>query len=302
MFEPSQQPALDQYLAGRIDERELLLRTRWYDAWGFDFRYYREILRLARRERLPVIALNAPAAIVRKVGRGGLAALSEGERAQLPRQIWLGSEDHGALFRALLGIPARPVRVSGHPHDPHRKALATMLEAQVVRDETMAERALAALDAKASARMVLLAGSGHLAYGLGINLRLARRRPGLRQATLLCLSTERGQKQLEVARGIADYLWATAPEGRAMSYPSLGIAVERAQGGLRIESLARDGAEAARGAGLRPGDVILAVDGREVADRAELRLQLQEKDWGDSLELRLRRGGEELTRRARFER
>jgi uncharacterized iron-regulated protein len=301
MFEPSQQPALDDYVAGRIDERELVRRSRWYDAWGFDFRYYREILRLARRERLPVIALNAPSAIVRKVGRGGLRALSAGERAELPREIWLGSDEHRLLFRALLGIPVRAEgqHASSHGHDPHRGLLATMLQAQVVRDETMAEGALAALAAHPGARIVLLAGSGHLSYGLGIELRLARRAPALRQATLLCLSTDRAGGELRVARGIAAFVWATAPGGRAMRYPSLGILLDA---GLRIERLAPHGAEAARRADLRPEDVILAVDGRPVADRAELRSLLEEKDWGDSVELRLRRGREELTRRVCFER
>jgi uncharacterized iron-regulated protein len=302
MFQPHQQPHLDDFVAGRIDERELLLRTRWYEAWGYDFRYYREILRLARRERLPVVALNAPAAIVRKVGRHGLAGLSPAERAQLPRDLGLEVAEHRALFRALLGIPAG-ARGGGHGRDPHRSALETMVQAQVVWDETMAERALAALAATPRARMVLLAGSGHLAYGLGINLRLARRRPALRQATLLCLSTERERRVLRVARGIADFVWATAPEGRATSYPSLGVSVEREPaGGLRIERLAPHGAEAARRAGLQPGDTILAVDGRVVRERAELRLLLQEKDWGDRVELRLRRGGRELVVVVRFER
>lgn len=306
MFQPDQQAALDAYVAGELDERELLRRTRWYDAWGFDFRYYRELLRFARRERLPVVALNAPSVIVRKVGRGGLGALFAAERAQLPREIWLGSEDHRALFGALLGIPppGHGRRASGHGHDPHRGALETMVQAQVVWDETMAERALAALAARPGARMVLLAGSGHLLYGLGINLRLARRRPGLRQATLLCLSTDRERRELAVARGIGDYVWATAPEGGAMSYPSLGIVVEPTAGGagLKIERLAPHGAEASRRADLRPGDVILTVDGKPVADRAGLRALLEEKDWGGSVELRLRRGGAELTLRVRFER
>ncbi len=302
MFQPHQQPHLDDFVAGRIDERELLARTRWYDAWGFDFRYYREILRLARRERLPLVALNAPQAIVRKVGRHGLAALSPAERGQLPRELVLDVAEHRALFRALLGIPSSP-RHGARKDDPHRSALETMLQAQVVWDETMAERALAALSATPRARMVLLAGSGHLAYGLGINLRLARRRPALRQATLLCLSTEREARVLRVARGIADFVWATAPEGRATSYPTLGVAVERdPAGGLRIGELAPHGAEAARRAGLQPGDTILAVDGHPVGERAELRLRLQEKDWGDRVELRLRRGGRELALRVQFER
>lgn len=297
MFQPHQQPHLDDFVAGRIDERELVVRTRWYDAWGFDFRHYREILRLARRERLPIVALNAPQAIVRKVGRHGLAGLSPAERAQLPRELDLEVAEHRALFRALLGIPRTRERRSPHgagKDDPHRSALETMVQAQVVWDETMAERALAALAATPRARMVLLAGSGHLAYGLGITLRLARRRPGLRQATLLCLSTERGARVLRVARGIADFVWATGPEGRATSYPTLGVAVERdTAGGVRIERLAPHGAEAARRAGLQPGDTILALDGRPVHDRAELRLLMQEKDWGDRVELRLRRGGRE---------
>lgn len=52
------QPALDQWIAGELDESQLLDRTQWYRYWGRDAELYLPILRFARDHRLPLIALN----------------------------------------------------------------------------------------------------------------------------------------------------------------------------------------------------------------------------------------------------
>ena len=59
MFVRSQQPALDRWIAGKLDEKEFLRESRWFDNWSIDFAYYRDLLIFARDRRIPVVALNA---------------------------------------------------------------------------------------------------------------------------------------------------------------------------------------------------------------------------------------------------
>ena len=66
MFPSSSQPALDKYtLSGeRIDERVFLKESDYYNVWRFDYRFFRDILRFAKDNQLPVIGLNLERKIV----------------------------------------------------------------------------------------------------------------------------------------------------------------------------------------------------------------------------------------------
>ena len=54
MFEPADQPAIDAYLAGTLDEESFLERIRYAQRWGFPWEHYRPILDFARRTRSAV--------------------------------------------------------------------------------------------------------------------------------------------------------------------------------------------------------------------------------------------------------
>jgi serine protease Do/serine protease DegQ len=81
----------------------------------------------------------------------------------------------------------------------------------------------------------------------------------------------------------------------------LGVTMRDAVGGegAQVAEVAT-GSPAAR-AGLRKGDVVIALDGRPVRAAAELRARLGVVPVGESIELRVRRGGEARTLRARIE-
>ncbi len=304
MFPRAKQPVLDRWSAGQLEEREFVREVEWYKVWGFDWRYYRELLLRARDERLPVRALNLDAALVRRVGRGGMQALSPEERSALPL-LDLSWGDHQRLFRALIGMPAASAaphspRRGPHGKDPHTSALSTMYEAQVLWDTAMAESALAYLEgAGRGKKMVVAAGSGHVLYGLGINGRLAARAPSLRQLTLLCdaMPGEAPAAGDHVSAGIADFVWGTDPQNKKVQYPSLGVRLAEPESELKVGSVSPHGAAARQ---LKPGDRLLALDGEPLKDAFDLRWRLQQKSWGEQVRVRLRRGGRELELTLRF--
>lgn len=57
MWSTTDQPQLDQFASGRIDEPELLRQTRWEERRGYDFAYHRPALELARASGANLVAL-----------------------------------------------------------------------------------------------------------------------------------------------------------------------------------------------------------------------------------------------------
>jgi len=195
MFTRPVQDRLNPWTLGWKTEDEFIRESEWKTQWGFDFALYRPVFEAVRRSRLPMVALNVPRDWVRAVGRGGLSALQPDQRAQLPERIDLGWKDHRRLFEAMMG---------GHPVSGAQGE--NIYAAQVLWDVGMADTALKAMDRwrrSPKAVMVILAGSGHAMYGLGINGRI-RERTGEPVLTVVMVGREG-----EVSRGIGDFVYAS---------------------------------------------------------------------------------------------
>src|SRR6202035_5639633 len=164
-FQQPFQQQVDDYIAGRIPENEFLRATEYYQRWGYDYRLYAAIFRYAREQHIPVRALNVPTALVSTVAKVGIAGLSEKQRAYLPQDIEPADEEYKNRLRNAFEAHS----------DLKPDAFNHFVEAQLVWDEGMAESAAAYLNANKSRRLVILAGSGHVAFGSGIPKRLERR-------------------------------------------------------------------------------------------------------------------------------
>ena len=113
MFERDVQPALDDYLAGRISEADLLSRSRPWPRYATD---YRPLVELAKARGWPVVAANVPRPLASAVGRKGMAALdtlSSAERLHAARDNLCPADDYHARFMEQMqghGAGARPRR------------------------------------------------------------------------------------------------------------------------------------------------------------------------------------------------
>lgn len=200
MFQRLFQGAIDAYLAGEIDEAELIDRTEYETRWGYPWELYAPILRWARAANVPIVAANAPAELTRKVAAEGLTSLSGEDFRHIPpiAEIRLDDEDYrNALyqfFQMHRGLHSgaeegaaedtdRTTRTPADPAPPSAPSAATSTDdgferffaAQVLWDETMAEAIATAHHSDPDRLLVVLAGRGHIAYNFGIPSRVQRR-------------------------------------------------------------------------------------------------------------------------------
>ncbi|MGD8617828.1 MAG: ChaN family lipoprotein [Gammaproteobacteria bacterium] len=267
-FQQPFQAVLDDYIAGKLSEQEMLRGTEYYTRWRFDYRLYAPILRYAREQQLPVVALNMPAEITRKVGSEGLAALTATEQAQLPAGIDRSDTGYEQRLREVF---------NRHPANGH--GFDNFVDVQLLWDEGMAEQVADYLKSHPDYRMVVLAGSGHLAWGSGIPRRLARR---LEASSAIVLNGWEG----ELGPGLADFILLTQPrtlppEGRFGLFLESGNPVPVVEACMPDSPCSR--------AGLRRGDRFLAIDGERIADMTDLRLAMWDKLPGDTVTLRVSR-------------
>ncbi|MEG3435785.1 ChaN family lipoprotein [Pannus brasiliensis CCIBt3594] len=167
MFQRPYQVYLDRYVAGTIEETELREKTEYDDRWGFDWEFYAPLLRFARENKIPLIALNTPAEITRKVAREGLESLTPSEMTYIPpkEEIKTDNEAYRQMIREVYE------RHSGG----NSKGFDRFFLAQVLWDETMADSIAEFHRANPDDQILVLAGKGHIIYGYGIPDRVKRR-------------------------------------------------------------------------------------------------------------------------------
>ena len=289
MFPAREQAVLDAWNAGLYTEDGFVRLGRWYEHWGYPWGYYREIFRFAQQHGIPLYALNAPREVVSAVHKKGLAGLSPEEAAHLPAKIEPGGADARTLFRSYF--------TAGDPlHGAMSDAeLDGMMASQATWDAAMAKNALAALDrhGRPESLMVILAGSGHAAYGMGIERQAASQGFAGKTAAVIpvAVEDEEGKPVTHARASYADFLWGVARE-RFPAFPEVGLSTTAASDGgkpaLKVVFV-QEKSPAAR-AGLTPGDLVLALDGQALPDRETWSRALAAKRWGDRAVLTVKRG------------
>jgi uncharacterized iron-regulated protein len=198
-FQRPSQETLDRYVRGDLKESEFLEALDWKRTWGYDYHLYRPLLLAARERSLKILAINAPAPIVRKVARKGLRGLTEQERSQVAGEIDLDNRAYREYLRETY---------KEHTHQ-ELKRFQDFYEAQCVREETMAETISNHLKEKGG-KVLVFAGNGHIAHKFGIPDRTLRRYP-VPMATVIPYPLH---AKTEIRRGTADYVWLTADSPR----------------------------------------------------------------------------------------
>ncbi|MEO1762635.1 MAG: ChaN family lipoprotein [Cyanobacteria bacterium J06629_18] len=170
MFQRPYQEAINQYIAGKITETELVEKTEYKNRWGFDWELYAPILRFAKEKQIPVLALNTPSEISRKVAKEGLEKLTDEEKKFIPPVTEIRLDNIAYRQMILKAFEQHQSAGHGNSNSANRFFLA-----QVLWDETMADGIASYIKANPDYQMVVLAGQGHVVFGYGIPSRVERR-------------------------------------------------------------------------------------------------------------------------------
>ncbi len=289
MFTLPSQPSLDRWVRGELSKEEFY--RVWLKEWGIDYEYYRAILEYARDRGIPIVALNAPKDLVDEVREKGLEGLSEERRRELP-EIDRSDPYHRAFFEAYYKA-----------HD--RKGFERFYDISLLWEETMAETIARYLTGEGKdKRMIVLTGSGHVRYGMGIPKRLFRRLPVPYTIVLLSVHKEALTKEEVKEKGIvlmdvrppklplyvAHFVWTTGYE--TIRRPKLGVYLKDRDGGVVIVGVLPG--SVAEKSGIREGDLVKSIDGKEVKDSVDLIYHIRSKGPGDRGTLVVEREGKEV--------
>jgi uncharacterized iron-regulated protein len=285
MFRQPQQPVLDRWTRGELEELLFLEATQWQETWGMDFGYYRDILEFARERKMDVIALNASAELQAEVRKNGLDGLPEALRAQLPD---IGDPDpyEHAVMKAIYG-----------GHLPTEGAFEAFFRVQRLWEESMAASVVDYLKgARGEGKIVvMLTGAGHVEYGFGVPKKVLRR---LRLPYVIVEPVEIVVPPGKQMPGIelpdipllpADFIWWVTYEDLESDRPRLGVAIDAKEPGLVVTSVA-DGSPAQL-SGIQAGDEITALGGHPLQDMTSLVYWIGRQSKGSTVTITLRRDG-----------
>lgn len=293
MFPYTEQRFLDRWCDGVVTEDAFLKEARWYENWGYNWLYYRDIFQLARDHKVRMFAVNTPREVVSAIRKKGLANLTPEEAAHIPKDIDVDNADHLTFFKTTFEGEQGPV----HGADMPEAMLKNMLSAQATWDATMGYNGVQALKQSGDPKaiMVILVGSGHVAYGLGIERQAKKWFDGpIASIIPVSVGTPSSGIVKDTQASYANYTWGIADEIDS-AYPTLGTSTAVGQGETaRRVIIVQPGSAAAR-AGVKVGDVMESFDGVALAEKETLNRLVSGKRWGDSAVLVVKRGEEKVS-------
>lgn len=292
--------SLEQWRQGNITEDELIKRTGWYERSGQPYGYTRLIMDIIKENKIKTIGLNVPRSILRTVSRKGFDKLSKEEKALFPT-INIPNPEHEYFIKSIFGTFAVQVPMW----------FTNIYNAQKCWDVIMAESMRQTLAKKEfkGYKGVIIAGSNHVAYKLGIPFRYKKADKSVRITTIVPVLLYEEKKEddeddeedphanpmlkmmgssmnpaVTFSRGIADYVFcAFQPLNRF--FPVIGFSVKETDGKLIVTRVSKD--SIAEENGIKKDDQITGIDGVEVSTLEQLRLIIHQKNWDDSIDIKV---------------
>jgi len=304
-FQRGDDAVLEKWTSGELRGDDFLLASKWYDRGGYNWVYYAPVMETARKLAMPVVGLNVDRSIPRTVNRKGLEGLTPEQRAEVGEVDTAGSPQHRFLIARYFGDTVALLPPAWFDR---------MYAAQCLWDVVMARSILAKLPPGGT--MIVLVGSGHVAYGLGIARRiheeLARQgQPDIPVATFVPVVAPAPEEGGEphghpmpggdhaggsasgppalFVRSLADIVGVFPNRGDVEEVPRLGLKLEEKDGIIAVKRVWPD--TASKRAGVLKGDAIVDLNGVPAGDIHHFRLALALLRWGDRMDLRVKRDG-----------
>jgi uncharacterized iron-regulated protein len=286
-------PVLEQWRKGQITEDEVIKKTGWYERGSQNYGYTRLVMEIIKKYRIKTIGLNVPRSILRTVSRKGFEQLTAEEKKLFPT-LNIPNPEHEYFIKSIFGTIAAQVPLW----------FKNIYAAQTCWDVVMAEsmREILAKKEYKGYKGVIIAGSNHVAYKLGIPFRYQKAAPKAKITTIVPVLLPEEKKDEEdeeeeahpmmnmmghslkpaavFSRGIADYVFA-ARQPLHHYFPVIGLSITEKNGKFVVTRVKKK--SIAEKNGINKEDQITAVDGVAITSLEQLRYLIAQKNWDDSI-------------------
>ena len=215
MFERDVQEYLDRYLEGEMTEDEFLGISRPWENYETD---YRPLVEFARNNSLPVVASNVPRRLAGQVARGGIEGteFAEDDLGWVSSVFEAPEDAYWEAFAATMHMPGMERMAVTEEN------IRWYYEAQVLKDETMAESIARAATASPGALVYHLTGSFHVQDYLGTFSRVRRDLPEADCVSILAIPVDELLSVPPQDTPSADYwILVLAPPGEEVEGPEV---------------------------------------------------------------------------------
>jgi len=284
MFRRSAQPDLDRWHRGDLPQSEF--KKLFQANWGLGYALYQPLFDFARENSIPII---------------GLKSSRETEDRFRKRESNTDSENFPELDENDIYHKSFSMSIFGG-HNDHAEALIKPYQMLLLWEETMAQTVADFLQDEATrdSKLVVLAGGFHVQYGFGIPKRAFRRVPhaySIILPTVTELPEELKDREMQVKHVSiplysGDYAWRLEYKVLPDNKVKLGVQLKEKDSGVNVVHVGKN--SNAQQAGIQVSDVLLAINGKNLAGVDDLIGRLQTFNLGDRAVVRLKRGEEEL--------
>ncbi len=299
MFPRQVQTVLDQWVAGKLTEKEFLRAVEWDQVWNTDANLYLPLFHFARMNHIPMRALNIETHLRRQVAEKGLYGIPVEEREGLT----LPAEPSQAYLDYLLPIYKQHDRKDKQKGETDQSDpdFRRFISGQQLWDRAMAQILQQALmeSTKSEKPLVVgIMGAGHVLHGYGVTHQLHDL--GVKNVAAL-LPWDSDKSCHHLIKGVADAVFGVLPhvsESIRPQFQRLGIRFEMGRGGAVVLQVEKNSiAEAAK---LQDSDVILEMAGLAIKNTDDVVAIVKRQAPGTWMPLKIKRDDQELQIIAKF--
>jgi len=282
MFPRRVQPALDRWVASELTEAQFLQQADWNRVWRFDPNLYLPILRFARLNRIPLVALNVERSLISETGSGGWAAVAPERREGITNPA-AAPEAYREILKSWFQQHA----------DRDEPAFEYFVQAQLLWDRAFAQGLADAATSNPGALVVGVIGSGHLRYGHGVPHQLLSMGKSNIEVWLPKTAGAECRELLNIAHAVFG-----VKGGERTPPPRLGIYLQDTDGGIEVRDVLPG--SVADEAGLVSGDRIMSAAGVQVRASEDVIALVRRQSPGTWLPMTVARNGETIDVVAKF--
>lgn len=309
-FPRKTQKYLDQWVEGKLNEKEFFDLVKWDEIWRFNKDFYAPMFHFARMNKIPMIALNVDRKLVSEVGNKGWDNIDEKDREGVSKPADPSEE----YLQILADVFSQHMPKHGHSEGDEAGQMSgedlqeildnpsfqKFAQGQLVWDRAMAEAIAKVLKVNSNATVIGVMGAGHVMGDYGAIHQLVDLGVAAKQSVTL-MPWDGSIDCSELKAGAFDYgfgvNYVEAKEVVEQQYPRLGVYLEHNNGVVITRIVPNSIADSM---GLKIDDKIIQIAGKPVEQVMDVVETVKSTLFGTWLPLKILRDDKEMEFVAKF--